>query len=321
MVSNNDFNNKIRKIKSNDSFKEIGLGYSPAHITGIFGIYNTHTDPLKCGSRGIGFCIDKGVSTIVAVRNDIKQGTNVILNNQKVAGNTTKSTIENLVGRKKIGIDVFSYTDLPISQGFGLSGAGALSTAIALNSALDLDLKYSELVNAAHKAEILNNSGLGDVIAQATGGVVFRRVEGGIDFGVVEKLDVHPENNDIIVCVVGKELSTSKIITEQKYIDRINAGAMKHLNRLQMLIQTHKLSFEEIVKGSFEFAIEIGIMDRLVTDIINNIHGQSMGFASMIMLGNTVFAIGNIEKLKNIFKNVGQPISCKIELSKANEIR
>ena len=63
---------------------------------------------------------------------------------------------------------------MPLGSGFGASGAGALSCAYALNGAFDLGLFASQVGEAAHGAEVVSGTGLGDVIAQSTGGLVVR---------------------------------------------------------------------------------------------------------------------------------------------------
>ncbi len=291
---------------------KIGAGYAPAHITTIFEIHTKSSEPLKCGSRGIGFCIDKGVSTYVKIKDGTDQDIRVFLNNFKISGETTKSTIRNLIGNKKAIIEVYSYTELPMSQGFGLSGAGALSSAIALNSVLNLKLSTSELVNAAHDAEVRHRTGLGDVIAQATGGVVLRLREGGQNFGLVEKLVIAPHNVDVMVCVLGKELPTSEIISSKKQIEKINAAGKKYLSVFQK-----SPTLENLVELSYKFALETGLMDSQVHKAINQIHENQAGAASMIMLGNAIFAIGDLEKLETLCKTFGKPIFCNIDSAEA----
>ena len=56
---------KIDNDVLNKTYPKMGIAYAPAHLTGIFEIHNSNPDPLRCGSRGIGFCIDKGVTTLV----------------------------------------------------------------------------------------------------------------------------------------------------------------------------------------------------------------------------------------------------------------
>ena len=306
--------NKINNLLfSDETIDSIGAGYAPAHITTIFEIFNSDPEPLKCGSRGIGFCIDKGISTFISIKKDTKQDIQVLFNNKEIAGETTISTIRNLIGDLNVKIQVFSYTELPQSQGFGLSGAGALSSAIALNSALNLKLNYSELVNAAHSAEIYNKTGLGDVVAQATGGVVFREQQGAFKFGKIKNIKIRPKLKELVICILGQELSTSKIITDERYIRSINMGAKKYLSELQKIMTNNTISFTELTKLSFSFVKESELLDSNVLKLIKRIQLESAGFASMIMLGNAIFSVGNTKKIQTICEECGHTFVCNID--------
>ncbi len=296
MVKKNTFKAQLNSmLELDDKTQVIGAGYAPAHITGIFEIYNSKPEPLSCGSRGVGFCIDNGVSTFVLAKKSSKQNIRIIFNGKNISGKTTKNAIKSLIDNARLEITVFSFTDLPVAQGFGISGASALSSTIALNSALKLDLKYDDLVNIAHKAEIINGTGLGDVIAQATGGVVLRTREGGFSFGVVKKIVFDQSNSQGVICVVGDELSTSNIIKNQKYIKKINLVAKKYLERFQ-----NSPTLESFVECSYKFAFESELINKHVLKLINKIKDEHAGLASMIMLGNSLFAFGEIKPLKKI---------------------
>ena len=297
-----------------------GGAYAPAHLTSIFEIYNTDPDPLKCGSRGIGFCINKGVSTFININESEEQNIQIFFNGHRITGKTTKDTIHYLIGDLRFEIQVFCFTELPLSQGFGLSGAGALSTALALNYAMKLNLEFSKLVNAAHYAEIINNSGLGDVICQANGGLVLRKREGGYNIGRIEKVNYDFENKDMLICVIGKEVKTAKIITDPNRIKSINEAGRKYIAKFEKLNTVQKLSMAELVKQSFNFAKESNLMNNVVLKVIKHIQKKQLGQASMIMLGNAILAIGKLDKIKDICLNYGQPMLCKIDPAPARKI-
>ncbi len=318
MSKNKSFNNRIKEL-TEDS-QDFAISYAPAHITGIFEIHDDYANPLKAGSNGLGMCIDKGVTTVIRTKESPAQAITVCLNDELVEARTTKAAVMNLIGNKNIKVEVYSYTQLPLSQGFGLSGAGALSTTIALNSALGLELEYSELVNAAHTAEIQNRSGLGDVVAQATGGVVLRNRPGGFNYGRVQQIEVEDYETEILVCVLGDELKTSNIISNQTYKDRINLSAKEQLKNIQPLVSSKKISLQEILKMSFEFASDARLMNNQVRRIATSIYDEGIGTASMIMLGNAIFAIGDISRLKAICERY-RPFVCNIDQKRARIIK
>ena len=57
--------------------------FIPAHITGFFSIENNQ-DPLKNGSCGAGFLLDRGVKTTLKDSSEFKininQGTDIVIN-------------------------------------------------------------------------------------------------------------------------------------------------------------------------------------------------------------------------------------------------
>ena len=84
----------FRKIDNrvlNKTDLKMGIAYAPAHLTGIFEIHNSNPDPLRCGSRGIGFCIDKGVTTLVLCNMADEQNLKFFFNGQEQDGITTKT--------------------------------------------------------------------------------------------------------------------------------------------------------------------------------------------------------------------------------------
>jgi pantoate kinase len=66
--------------------------------------------------------------------------------------------------------------ELPSSQGFGLSAAGAIGCALAIQRALSVDegLARSRAIHIAHRVERRLSGGLGDVAALHAGGVELR---------------------------------------------------------------------------------------------------------------------------------------------------
>jgi len=67
-------------------------------------------------------------------------------------------------------ISIEHYVETPIVAGFGSSGGGALSLALALNEAAGAGLTRIEAAQIAHVAEIECKTGLGSVFAAERGG-------------------------------------------------------------------------------------------------------------------------------------------------------
>ena len=294
----------------------VGAGYAPGHITCIFEIHKSSKNPLECGSRGVGFCINKGVNSIAQITKSKKQSIEVYLNNKKLAGETTKLAIKELIGNESLKIKIFSFSELPISSGFGLSGAGALSSVFAVDSALRLKNKRSDLVNAAHIAEVIAGTGLGDVVAQATGGFVLREFAGGIGIGQVKKLNLLIKNKTFLFGVLNEGLETGRIINNPVYIRRINRAASVHLENIQNM-----LTLENIFKQSYFFSKESKLIKKNVRDLIEIIHAKRLGLATMVMLGNTIVSIGNTNKIEKLLTSKCKTIKCKFTNLKAKKVQ
>lgn len=274
--------------------------FSPSHITAFFEIRDKAKDIKKVGSRGSGICLSRGVLTEVEVK-DGEQKIEIFLNGKKTNAETTRYAVKRLIGNKNYSVKIKSNFELPISQGFGISGAGALSSVLAISKAIKLNLSYWEIASFAHEGEVICKTGLGDVVSQTIGGVEIRRKEGIIPYGIVENIVA---NNEILICIVGKKIYTKNILTNLLLREKINFYGRKCLKEL-----IKKPSLENLLHLSYKFAKGIGLITK---ELYNTIKiANRYGEASMCMLGNSIFAIGDLEKIAKELKDY-HPIICKI---------
>ena len=236
--------------------------FAPASITAFFSP-KIREDPKKSGSLGVGIALNEGV---VAERSN-KEG--VYLNGRRVDFPTVEFVL------KRIGLKgVELRTSLPLSCGLGLSGASALATAF-----LSENSDYFFLCDLAHEAEVLNKTGLGDVVTQSFGGVVARLSEGSPSIAKVRKFFF---SRTIDVIVLG-EIDTAEFLLSYnlREISRIGEECLKEFLK--------KPSLDNLFEISKKFAFETGLGDE-VKDVIEAVEAEG-GKASMAMLGKTVFAI------------------------------
>ena len=154
------------------------------HVTLLFSIHSDVEDPLQQGSRGAGFCVEAGAEcTVQAIPLSEDEEFNVSIEVQTLTGSIDDEVaallyvdvIEEFLQRdlldlsKSYNVDV--ALELPLSQGFGMSAAGALSCAEAFCNLLKLEIEPMEI---AHLIERKNSSGLGDVLAASVGGIELR---------------------------------------------------------------------------------------------------------------------------------------------------
>ena len=147
--------------------------FAPGHLTGFFQICDEAEDPLLRGSRGAGFSIDMGVHTKVRVEPSKNEIISVVMNG-RATGEAVAS--ENVIRRmldmaeEPQRVEVTHEIETPIGSGFGSSGGGAITIALAMNDALRLGLSYVDASRVAHLAEIECKTGLGTVFAATQGG-------------------------------------------------------------------------------------------------------------------------------------------------------
>ncbi len=148
------------------------LVYAPGHLTGLFQICDQSPDPLQKGSRGSGVSLDIGVYTKVTSEPAKRTTWTIKINGKQTDGAFVSENVLNKLTKriKPQAIAVEHSVETPMIAGFGSSGGGALSLALALNEATCAGLSRIEASHAAHIAEIECGTGLGSVFAAERGG-------------------------------------------------------------------------------------------------------------------------------------------------------
>jgi len=261
--------------------------YSPSHITGIFAICDDR-NPLYKGSIGCGIVLEAGCVTEVSV-DDMRPGIRIEI--EGVEGGEASTT--EYVCRRMAGeypIRVSSRFEVPIGAGFGASGAGALSTALALNARLSLGMTLNEVAQIAHLAEVENNTGLGDVIAETYGGVVIRKKPGPPGIGMVDKIILPPEEVKISYVTFGVK-ATREILRDASIIRSVNEAGRAALKEL-----LKKPDLDTFMRAARDFSLQTGLMSERCRDAIEAVEAEGK-VASVAMLGETVFVPGDSEAL------------------------
>lgn len=254
---------------------KIAKAFAPAHISGIF-VIDMKKEPRHSGSIGCGLCLEDGAVTTVRPAEE----TEVRINGAPSQALTTLTAIRLLTKQQVL---VETVLDVPVGCGFGASGAGALSTALALNETLSLNLTLNDLAQAAHAAEVTNRTGLGDVTGQTFGGIVIRKKAGAPFTGNIDKI---PCKDRTISWVSFGGISTKSVLSDELKKKAINRAGKYRLKEL-----LKKPTIENFFLQSGAFAEETGLMSPKVKDAIEAVEAAG-GLASQAMLGDTVFAVG-----------------------------
>ncbi|ALG81478.1 pantoate kinase [Halanaeroarchaeum sulfurireducens] len=252
-------------------YDRVARAFVPGHVTGLFSIHRTD-DPATTGSRGAGLTLADGVT----VRLTPSEETVVRLGGERTAIDAVDLVLDAM--DRTAFVDV--QTDLPLGAGFGISGAATLGTALAANAALECGRSENDLVRLAHVAEVEAGTGLGDVVAQARGGVPIRLEPGAPPGGT---LDGIPAVADVEYLHLG-DLSTPDILADRP--DRITSAGTEALEALR-----ERPTLDRFMAASRSFAEEVGLLSDDLRSIVEAVEASG-GAASVAMIGRTVFAPG-----------------------------
>ncbi len=257
--------------------------FVPSHITGFFAAHR-RGEPHLAGSVGCGLCLSLGATTTIESAPHIHD-TEIYLNGVLSEAPVSRYVVEKLA---KEPVQVKTELQMPFGAGFGASGAGALGAAYALNSAFDLGLTANGAAAAAHEAEVMNRTGLGDVIAQNAGGLVVRLQPGAPGIGRIDRIPVPPLP---ISYVVRGPLSTSQVLSDEKVMTAVNAAGEAALKEL-----LKKPTFTNFLQQSRCFTVTSGLASDWALQAVEAVEASG-GMAGMIMLGDAVFAFGGADAL------------------------
>ncbi|MGQ4554538.1 GHMP family kinase ATP-binding protein [Halobellus sp. GM3] len=250
--------------------------FVPGHVTGFFSAHPDE-DPSVAGSRGAGITLSHGVDVRVERAAADGDAPAVALNGRSIAVDAVTRVLDALDAPDA---RVEAETSLPLGAGFGVSGAMALGTAYAANAAYDRRRSENDLVAVAHRAEVEAGTGLGDVVAQARGGLPIRLDPGAPGHG---RLDGVPESPRVEYVSFGP-LSTEEVLAGDT--NALTAAGERALADLR-----EDPTPERLVSLSRRFAREADLLTDRVADAIAAARAEG-GDAAMAMLGDTVFAFG-----------------------------
>lgn len=183
--------------------------FAPGSVTPIFVPPQSSQD----GSLGVSFAIEDGVD----VRVEPSADTSIILDEEP----TTFEPVENVLCQLDVSAAVSLTASIPVGYGFGASGAATLATALAANNAFDLERSREDLLEAAHRAEIEAETGLGDVFIQDRGGLVWNTGDG-------------PQRSELSVGIEYTAIDgieTSTVLDDEQTLERVREYGQESLSR------------------------------------------------------------------------------------------
>jgi pantoate kinase len=260
--------------------------FAPGHITGFFQICDEPEDPLMKGSRGAGFSISIGVQTKILVEPSERDVISVVMNG-RVTGEAfvSENTVRRMLAmaEEPQRVEVIHEIETPIGAGYGSSGGGALTIALAMNEALGLGLSYVDASKVAHLAEIECKTGLGTVFAATQGGFGVLYKPGAPGIGEAIKYDRSEELTAF--CVHFGPISTREALSDLGLRRRINDLGGNFVDEIK-----GNLSPSRFMELSREFTDYVGITTPRLKVVLDAADKAGVP-CSMAMFGEALFSL------------------------------
>ena len=280
----------------------VAEAFCPGHITAFFEVVD-HPLPQRAGSRGAGVCTTLGATARATVEGPLPHELIVRINGEEAEAPVTRLAVRKFFGNAKYRMEVDVTLDLPLSQGFGMSGAGVLASLIALNEATGRRKGLQKLGQAAHSAEVRSRTGMGDVYPQLLGGMDVRIRPGAPGWGRVE---TYPQERALVLAVLGPPLPTSKVLGYPEEMSRINQAGGALVDQF-----AEAPTWEGLFRMGRQFARAIGPLNPVTEAALRAT--DAAGMSSLTMLGNSLFAAGDVEALERALSPFGPTIRCAVD--------
>jgi pantoate kinase len=188
-------------------------------------------------------------------------------------------------GRRPGGISLEQTVETPIGSGFGASGAGAVSAVYAVAAAANIKATKGELALFAHKAEIIESTGLGTVsVVYDSAGAGAITVPGKP--GAAEFVNVEVPMGTRIVTGSFAPFDKKDALTSKRISQRINSLGRNALNNFLA-----DPSLETLAGQGEYFSKHLGLESPEVKKMIKTAKSSGATHASQNMIGYSVHAV------------------------------
>ena len=214
---------------------------SPHHVTALFKP-STVGGLSEIGSIGVGLVVEPRVK--VCIPGGVRL--------EDVAIGTARRVGE-LLGLRDLRVEV----DTKLPPGFGFAVSAATAVASALTAGFLRGLSYMKSLRVAHEAEVLESTGLGDVLAISCGvGLAVRFKPGAPGVGVVDCRQLPPGVSILALAI--RQASTSSLV--KSYVERgLHEKASPLIERI-----SESMDFNVFSELVMRFNVDNGILRELV---------------------------------------------------------
>lgn len=194
------------------------------------------------------------------------------------------------------GVAIEQRVDTPIGSGFGASGAAATSAVYAVASALGIRAPKSDLAKFAHRAEILEQTGLGTV------SVVYDHIGAGAitvagEPGTARFVAVKVPRETRLVTACFAPYDKKDALSSSKMKEKINRLGSRALARF---LSDPKL--DSLAAEGESFSRGLGLESPEVKKAIRTAMSAGAAHASQNMIGYSVHSLVDIDRAPKVSK-------------------
>lgn len=271
--------------------------FCPGHVSCVFQPVSSY-DLMGTGSRGIGIRLSLGARASVEARDD--GDVNIWLDGSKSVAHVTRKAVMDLAPGR--GFDIRIDNDLPVSQGFGMSAAGAIAASLCVAEATGQT--RSRAFAAAHAAEVMCGGGLGDVAAIVGGrDVPVRTVAGLPPHGAVVNAGFRFPT--LTLAVLGPKLETDSVIGDEAVMRAVHGAAAAAMEGFMS-----DMTKGGLFAASNRFSAESGLESPAMRRTVQALNARGYG-AGMCMLGNSIFTDAPKEEVWAVLgRGLARTFSC-----------
>ena len=193
--------------------------FAPGHVTGIFRPDTSNRDPRGRGSVGAGIVLELGAWAEARFTPGPRSSVRVV-GKGRASWPISEDVARRMAPNASGALSLRLTHELPVGQGFGMSAAGALATALAVGALWGRPRAHA--IQVAHLADLFGGGGLGGLAAILGGGLEVRTRAGVPPFGHVVHRTFRPA---LLVGVVGRPIPSPSVLRDPAALRRITRAA------------------------------------------------------------------------------------------------